>query len=54
MMIRIATKVLRAPRSAIMPIVVLCCAAGTFAAGNNLFAVACGAVFGIVGFFNGA
>jgi TctA family transporter len=50
MMIRVATLVLRAPRSAIMPVVILCCAAGTFAAGNNLFAVACGAVFGIVGF----
>jgi TctA family transporter len=49
-MIRLATKVLRAPRASIMPVVILCCAAGTFAAGNNLFAVACGAAFGVVGF----
>ena len=38
-MIRVASKVLRAPRSAVMPVIVLLCAVGSFATGNNLFAV---------------
>ena len=39
MMIRLASYVLRAPRSGIMPIIMLCCAVGSFATGNSLFAV---------------
>src|SRR5690349_9819773 len=49
-MIRLATYVLRAPRSAIMPVIVLCCAVGSFATGNNLFAVLLVGAFGILGF----
>jgi putative tricarboxylic transport membrane protein len=49
-MIRIASKVLRAPRSAIMPVIVLLCAVGSFAIGNNLFAVFTVAAFGVFGF----
>ena len=33
-----------------MPVIVLLCAVGSFATGNNLFLVACVAVFGIIGF----
>jgi TctA family transporter len=50
LMIRAATHVLRAPRSAVMPVIVLCCAVGPFAIGNNLFAVISVAAFGILGF----
>ena len=49
-MIRIAARVLRAPRSAIMPVIVLCCAVGTFATGNSLFAVVTVAAFGVIGY----
>ena len=49
-MIRVASFVLRAPRSGIMPLIILMCAVGSFAIGNNLFAVILVAVFGIVGF----
>ena len=49
-MIRLATFVLRAPRSAIMPVIVLCCAVGSFATGNNLFAVLTVAAFGVIGY----
>jgi TctA family transporter len=49
-MIRLATYVLRAPRSAIMPVIVLCCAVGSFATGNNLFAVLTVAAFGVIGY----
>jgi putative tricarboxylic transport membrane protein len=49
-MIRLTSHVLRAPRSAIMPVIVLLCAVGSFATGNNLFLVACVAVFGVIGF----
>lgn len=49
-MIRIASYILRAPRSAIMPVIVLCCAVGTFATGNTLFAVITVAAFGIIGY----
>lgn len=50
MMIRLSSKVLRAPRSAIMPLVLLLCGVGAFAIGNNLFAVITVAAFGVVGF----
>jgi TctA family transporter len=49
-MIRLATYVLRAPRSAIMPVIVLCCAVGSFATGNNLFAVLTVGAFGVIGY----
>jgi putative tricarboxylic transport membrane protein len=49
-MIRIATKVLRAPLAGIMPVILLLCAVGAFATGNNLFAVVLVAVFGCLGF----
>ena len=38
-MIRLASYVLRAPRSSIMPVIMLCCAVGSFAIGNNMFGV---------------
>jgi TctA family transporter len=49
-MIRLASRVLRAPRAAIMPIIVLCAAVGAFATGANLFAVIVVAAFGIIGY----
>jgi putative tricarboxylic transport membrane protein len=49
-MIRAASLILRAPRSSVMPVIVLCCAVGSFATGNNLFAVITVAAFGIVGY----
>ncbi len=49
-MIRIASYILRAPRSAIMPVIVLCCAVGSFATGNSLFAVLTVAAFGVIGY----
>ncbi len=39
LMIRAASTVLRAPRSAVMPVILVCAAVGAFATGNNLFAV---------------
>ncbi|MBV9954476.1 MAG: tripartite tricarboxylate transporter permease [Pseudolabrys sp.] len=49
-MIRLASRILRAPRSGIMPIIVLCCAVGSFATGNSLFAVLTVAAFGVIGY----
>ncbi len=49
-MIRVTTKVLNAPQSAVMPLILLCCAIGAFAVGNNLFAVVIVAAFGIIGY----
>ncbi len=49
-MIRIASLVLRAPRAAVMPVIVLLCAVGSFATGNNLFSVLLVGVFGLIGF----
>ncbi|MCK8786223.1 tripartite tricarboxylate transporter permease [Roseomonas sp. NAR14] len=49
-MIRIAGLVLRAPRAAVMPVIVLLCAVGAFATGNNLFAVVLVAAFGTLGY----
>ena len=40
----------RAARSAVMPVIVLLCAVGAFATGNNLFAVATVAAFGVIGY----
>ncbi len=50
MMIRLSTQVLRAPRAAIMPIIILLCAVGAYAIGNNLFSVLVVAAFGLIGF----
>ena len=41
---------LRAPRAAVMPVIVLCCAVGAFATGASLFAVATVAAFGVIGY----
>jgi putative tricarboxylic transport membrane protein len=49
-MIRIAGYVLRAPRSAVMPIILLCCAVGSFAVTNNPFAIVTVAAFGVLGY----
>jgi putative tricarboxylic transport membrane protein len=49
-MIRLSRHVLRAPRAAAMPLILLLCAVGAFAIGNNPFAVVIVAVFGIVGY----
>jgi TctA family transporter len=50
LMIRATTKVLRAPMAAVMPVVLLCCAVGAFAIGNNLFAVVVVVAFGVLGY----
>src|SRR5919109_2844728 len=49
-MIRVASFVLRAPRSSVMPVIVLLCAVGSFATGNNLFLVVTVAAFGVLGY----
>ena len=49
-MIRLASVVLRAPRAAVMPVILLLCAVGSFAIGNNLFSVLMVGVFGALGF----
>src|SRR5918911_1683636 len=49
-MIRAASLILRAPRAAVMPVIVLCCAVGAFATGANLFAVVTVAAFGMLGY----
>jgi TctA family transporter len=51
LMIRAASYVLRAPRAAVMPMILLCCAVGSFAvAGNNPVAVVIVALFGVLGY----
>lgn len=51
MLIRASKYVLKAPRSLIMPVIMVFCAVGAFgAAGNNLFAVLIVAAFGILGY----
>jgi TctA family transporter len=50
-MIRTASTVLRAPRSAVLPVILICAAVGSFASGNNLFAVLTVAAFGVIGYF---
>jgi putative tricarboxylic transport membrane protein len=49
-MIRVAATVLRAPRAAVLPIILVCAAVGAFATGNNLFSVLVVAAFGIIGY----
>lgn len=49
-MIRASSLVLRAPRASVMPVIVLLCAVGAFAIGNNLFAVLTVAAFGVIGY----
>ena len=49
-MIRLASVVLRAPRSAVMPVILLLCAVGSFAIGNNPFSVLMVGAFGCLGF----
>jgi putative tricarboxylic transport membrane protein len=49
-MTRLAAYVLRAPRAAVMPVIMLCCAVGSFAIGNNMFGVITVAAFGIIGY----
>ena len=49
-MIRTARYVLYLPRSLIMPVIVLLCAVGSFATGNNLALVFTVAVFGLLGY----
>ncbi|MBL6454709.1 tripartite tricarboxylate transporter permease [Belnapia sp. T6] len=50
LMIRLASQVLRAPRAGIMPVILLLCAVGAYATGNNLFSVLMVGAFGILGF----
>jgi len=50
-MIRTAATVLRAPRSTVLPVILICAAVGSFASGNNLFAVLTVAAFGVIGYF---
>jgi TctA family transporter len=49
-MIRVASSILRAPRAAVMPVILVCCAVGAFATGNNLFAIVLVAAFGVIGY----
>jgi TctA family transporter len=49
-MIRMASLILRAPRAAVMPVIVLLCAVGAFATGANLFSVVLVAAFGCAGY----
>jgi putative tricarboxylic transport membrane protein len=49
-MIRAASSILRAPRAAVMPVILVCCAVGAFATGNNLFAIVLVAAFGVIGY----
>jgi TctA family transporter len=49
-MIRASRHVLKAPRAAAMPLILLLCAVGAFAIGNNPFAIVIVAVFGVIGF----
>jgi putative tricarboxylic transport membrane protein len=50
MMIRASSLILRAPRASVMPVIVLLCAVGAFAIGNNLFAVITVSAFGVMGY----
>ena len=49
-MIRLASRVLRAPRASVMPVILLLCATGAFATGNNLFSVLLVGCFGCIGY----
>ncbi len=50
-MIRSARYVLYVPRSLVMPVIVLLCAVGSYATGNNLALVFTAATFGLIGYF---
>ncbi|MFZ6761933.1 tripartite tricarboxylate transporter permease [Pseudoroseomonas sp. WGS1072] len=50
LMIHLATRVLRAPRASIMPVILMLCAMGAFATGNNLFAILLVGFFGVLGY----
>jgi TctA family transporter len=50
LMIRAASHVLRAPRAAVLPIIIICAAVGAFAVGANLFSVTVVAAFGVIGY----
>ncbi len=50
MMIRASSTVLRLPRYTVMSVIVLLCAVGSFATGNNLFLVVLVAIFGVIGY----
>jgi len=47
---RLASYVLRAPRSTVRPVIMPCCAVGSFAIGNNMFGVVTVAAFGVIGY----
>lgn len=49
-MIRMASRILKAPRAAVMPVIILLCAVGAFATGANLFSVVLVGFFGCVGY----
>src|SRR5262249_16618209 len=49
-MIRLASHILRAPRASVMPVILLLCAVGSFATGNNLFSVLLVGLFGCLGY----
>lgn len=51
MMIRLSRYVLFVPRSLVMPVIILLCAVGSFATGNNLALVFTVATFGLIGYF---
>jgi TctA family transporter len=50
LMIRLASRILKAPRAAVMPVIILLCAVGSFATGANLFSVVAVGFFGCVGY----
>jgi TctA family transporter len=50
MIIRMSSYALRVPYYIVMPIVLLCCAVGTFAITNSTFGVIAAAAFGLIGF----
>lgn len=49
-MIRTSRHVLRAPRAVMLPLILLLCAVGAFAIGNNPFAIVLVAAFGVLGY----
>ena len=51
LMIRSARYILFVPRALVMPVIILLCAVGSFATGNNLALVFTVAVFGLIGYF---
>ncbi|MBU6272039.1 MAG: tripartite tricarboxylate transporter permease [Betaproteobacteria bacterium] len=51
LMIRSARYILFVPRALVMPVIILLCAVGSFATGNNLALVFTVAAFGLIGYF---